>query len=210
MGKFTEGAKQINAWSYHKTASVAKFNSLTASEDYASDLSVLHKTSLHGSVVVKDMTANNHLLQFAATVETKGKTRHVEDELFKKLNAWAETGRGLSAAKIIFFIRNSPCQRCTGKLFANCQALAGKIGRGTGEFQFSFVFKNYYLSGDFGWPDTETAEDAYSYVVQQSVSDWCDLPKYTTKVLIRHYDETKGAPNAQHFGFKEAFPTFHT
>ena len=208
MGRFTDGALQLNdsTKTVKKARPLDKFQALNSHEDYTPDFPMLHKTSLHGSVVIKDLSGNSHVLYHATTAETKGK-KHVETVLFDKLDAWAKSGLGLPSAKIIFFINNSPCKRCTNQLFERCKALAKTLGRGSGEFQFSFVFKNYYLHGQHGWSDADEAYEAYCQVTQASALEWFQGARCMTKVLIRQYSETKGGNTGPHSGgFKDCFP----
>lgn len=170
-----------------------------------------YQDRLAGSVIVKDLYDNRHLVRFVATGESSS-TKHVEIYLFDQLDRWVDqTKRGLHSAKIIFFCHFSPCKRCAPRLPRLSVDFARKLGRGSsGLFQFSFVYELPYVKGS----DSKGHEDEM-YESEEEARNWDaaatgevrDLSGKVTQILVRPYSQTKaGSGGEERQSFKTDVP----
>ena len=133
----------------------------------------LTRDGLWGSVVVKDRDDNNHRIIYAGTEQSRqlesGQYRHTEEMLNDDLIDFLEHhNMELMSARVIFFMRWSPCTRCTKKLVEWAWGIGTRLTP-NGNCIVKFVYQELYSKTNCGYQLTysnnKTAGEAYKNII---------------------------------------------
>ncbi|HUB13934.1 MAG TPA: hypothetical protein VMB34_18440 [Acetobacteraceae bacterium] len=115
---------------------------------------------MSGALIVKDMQGNKHHLVTRNSQPEGG--RHVEPRLLTAAaNYFRERKTGLNYAKVIIYLRDSPCKQCTEHLRQWCIDCATAIvGKNHLRCYFVFNFEYYYCNSAKGKNQYQDSEEA--------------------------------------------------
>jgi deoxycytidylate deaminase len=160
---------------------------------------------LWGALTLQDRSRNRHAILFSATGDD---TRvHTEIALLDNLSSWIKGKKiGLSTAKVIVYVDQSPCTECSKVLVPRSREIALQLGGGSGNFEFSYVFKQYYAKdeGDNTRHNLHKSAEATWDCYHKDINGVYGTDKMEYRILVRPIEMTK-AGGGRHMSFKTAF-----
>ena len=168
----------------------------------------LTKGRLWGSLTLQDRSSNRHAILFSATRDDT--QVHTEIALLDKLSSWIkEKKMGLSTAKVIVYVDQSPCTQCSKVLVPRSREIALQLGRGSGYFEFSYVFKQFYAKdqGDNTRNNLHKSDEDSWDCYQKNINGVYEVDQMQYRILVRPIEMTKDG-GGRHMSFKTAFPGF--